>query len=46
VECLRYLKQRFQDADARQISAVGRREFRTSDGIRVAPALSRLKTLV
>ena len=43
---LRYLKQRFPEADAWQVSAVGRRDHRTPDGIRVAPALALLRTLV
>jgi hypothetical protein len=43
---LRYLKQRFPEADAWQVSAVGSRDYRTPDGIRVAPALALLRTLV
>jgi predicted AAA+ superfamily ATPase len=43
---LRYLKQRFPEADAWQVSAVGVRDYRTPDGIRVAPALALLRTLV
>jgi hypothetical protein len=43
---LRYLKQRFPDADAWQLSASGSRDYRTPDGVRVAPALVLLKTLV
>ena len=43
---LRYLKQRFPEADAWQVSAVGRSDHRTPDGIRVAPALALLRTLV
>jgi predicted AAA+ superfamily ATPase len=43
---LRYLKQRFPAADAWQIAATGSRDYRTPDGIRVAPALVLLKTLV
>ena len=43
---LRYLKQRFADAEAWQISMVGRKDFQTREGIRVAPALALLKTLV
>jgi predicted AAA+ superfamily ATPase len=43
---LRYLKARFPGADAWQISAVGRKDFVTPDGIRVAPALKLLASLV
>ena len=43
---LRYLKQRFPDAEAWQLSAVGGKNHLTPDGIRVAPALELLRTLV
>lgn len=43
---LRYLKARFPDVDAWQVSATGVRDFVTPDGIRVAPALRLLETLV
>jgi uncharacterized protein len=43
---LRYLKERFPDADAWQISATGRKDFVSRDGIRVAPALEYLPLLV
>ena len=43
---LRYLKVRFPDADAWQVSAAGRKDFVTPEGIRVAPALELLRTLV
>lgn len=43
---LGYLKARFPDADAWQISALGSKDFQTPEGIRVAPALSLLRTLV
>ena len=43
---LRYLKQRFPQAEAWQISATGRKDYQTREGIRVAPALVLLKTLV
>jgi predicted AAA+ superfamily ATPase len=43
---LRYLKARFPGADAWQVSAVGRKDFVTPEGIRVAPALELLSTLV
>jgi hypothetical protein len=43
---LRYLKQRFPEADAWQLSASGGKDYRTPDGIRVAPALELLRSLV
>jgi hypothetical protein len=43
---LRYLKARFPGAEAWQISAIGTKDFRTPDGIRVAPAVQLLRTLV
>ncbi len=43
---LRYLKARAPGAQAWQISATGRKDYRTPDGIRVAPAMEFLKTLV
>jgi len=43
---LRYLKARFPDMEAWQVSAVGKKDFLTRDGIRVAPALKLLSTLV
>ena len=43
---LRYLKARFPEADAWQISAVGSKDYRSPDGIRVAPAVQLLQTLV
>jgi len=43
---LRYLKARFPDADAWQISAAGTKDYRSPDGIRVAPAVELLRTLV
>jgi hypothetical protein len=43
---LRYLKARFPAADAWQISATGQQEYVSREGIRVAPALELLKTLV
>ncbi len=42
---LRYLKQRFPSADAWQISAVGKKDYRTPEGVRVAPAVELLKKL-
>jgi hypothetical protein len=43
---LRYLKARFPKADAWQLSATGTRDYRTPEGIRIAPALELLRTLV
>jgi predicted AAA+ superfamily ATPase len=43
---LRYLKARFPRAEAWQLSAAGTKDFQTPEGIRVAPALALLKTLV
>jgi predicted AAA+ superfamily ATPase len=43
---LRYLKQRFAGADAWQVSATGTKDYVSRDGIRVAPALELLRTLV
>jgi len=43
---LRYLKERFARAEAWQVSATGNKDYRTPDGIRVAPAIHPLKTLV
>jgi predicted AAA+ superfamily ATPase len=42
---LRYLKERFPSTDAWQVSATGSKDYRTPDGIRVAPALTFLRTL-
>ncbi len=42
---LRYLTARFPGVDAWQLSAVGTRDYVTPEGIRVAPAISLLKTL-
>lgn len=43
---LRYLKARFPDCPAWQLSAHGRRDYQTPEGIRVAPALRLLADLV
>jgi predicted AAA+ superfamily ATPase len=43
---LRYLKERFRSADAWQVSAVGTKDYRTPEGIRVGPALALLGSLV
>ena len=42
---LRYLKRRFSDCEMWQISAVGKKNY-LSEGVRVAPAVEFLKTLV
>ena len=42
---LRYFKVRFPDCDAWQISATGTRDYVNANGIRVAPALTLLRTL-
>jgi predicted AAA+ superfamily ATPase len=41
---LRYLKARFPEAEAWQVSATGKKDYVTADGIRVAPALELLKS--
>jgi predicted AAA+ superfamily ATPase len=43
---LRYLKARFPEAEAWQISATGSKDHQTPDGVRVAPAVRLLATLV
>lgn len=43
---LRYLHERFPQAAAWQISATGSKDYQRPDGIRVAPALELLKTLI
>jgi uncharacterized protein len=43
---LKYLKARFPEADAWQVSATGARDYQTREGIRVAPVLALLKSLV
>lgn len=43
---LKYLKTRFPKCDAWQVSAVGTKDYVTPDGIRVAPAMQLLRTLV
>ena len=43
---LRYLKARFPAADAWQLSLKGKKDYRTPEGIRVAPALELLRNLV
>jgi hypothetical protein len=44
-KALRYLKLRFPDAEAWQISAVGTKDFATPDGIRVSNAVKFLRRL-
>ena len=43
---LRYFKVRFPDCDAWQLSATGTKDYVNPDGIRVAPALRLLRTLI
>lgn len=43
---LRYLKSRFPAAEAWQISATGKRDYQSAEGIRVTPAIGLLKTWV
>ncbi len=43
---LRFFKVRFPECAAWQISAVGTQDYVNADGIRVAPALTLLKTLI
>ena len=43
---LRYFKARIADCDAWQVSAVGTMDYLAARWVRVAPALSLLRTLV
>lgn len=43
---LRYLRRRFPDCPAWQVSTTGKKDFLTPEGIRVSPALTFLQTLV
>ncbi len=43
---LRYLKARFPRCDAWQVTAAGRKDYQSPEGIRVAPALKLLSSLV
>ena len=43
---LHYLHARFPNAAAWQISAVGKKDYETPEGLRVAPAVKFLGTLV
>ena len=45
-KALRYLHARFPDAEAWQVSATGRRDYVSAEGIRVAPALTWLGSLI
>jgi uncharacterized protein len=45
-QALRYLKNRFPRTDAWQVSFSGKRDYVSREGIRVAPALELLRTLV
>ena len=42
---LRYLKLRYPRAEAWQVSALGKKDFVTENGVRVAPALALLAAL-
>lgn len=43
---LKYLRARFWECAANQISAVGKKDYISGDGIRVMPAIAYLKTLI
>ncbi len=43
---LNYLKRRFPDCEAVQIHAMGKKDYETPRGVRVAPAVDFLSTLV
>ena len=43
---LRYLRAKFPSVEAWQISATGRKDYQTPDGIRVSPAIELLKNLI
>lgn len=43
---LKYLKRRFPETDALQISATGHKDYLTAEGVRVLPAVNFLRTLV
>ena len=43
---LKYLKARFPECESFQISAVGRKDYISSDTIRVCPAVTYLKKLI
>ena len=46
VGCIPSPPPRFPEADAWQVSATGRKDFVTPEGIRVAPAVELLRTLL
>lgn len=43
---LRYLKARFPEAEAWQLSAVGKKDYQTREGVRVSRAIELLKRFV
>jgi len=43
---LRYLKKRFPDCSAWQVSAAGRKDVQTPEGVRICPAVTFLENLV
>jgi len=43
---LKYFKERFQDCEAWQISATGKKDYTSEGKVRVAPAVLFLKTIV
>jgi hypothetical protein len=43
---LRYLRARFPEAEAWQVSAAGKKDYVTPEGIRVSPALALLNRLI
>jgi hypothetical protein len=43
---LKYLKARFPKAEAWQISAVGKKDYVSPEGVRVAPGLRLLQNLI
>jgi hypothetical protein len=45
-QVMRFLRERFSQADFWQISAVGKKDFKTTDGIRVCPAWVFLRDLI
>ena len=40
------MPRRFPDADRWQVSATGTRDYRSPDGVRIAPAARLLRTLI
>ena len=43
---LKYMKARFPDCEAFQVSAIGRKDYQSPEGIRVCNAIMLLQTLV